>query len=169
MRVVIMRAAGPVILALCGLLVLSSCGASGGGTPASGASTSGPSATSSARGSNGATATSGTVSGSTSTATLRCTISEEPLTADTLAATLSCTVVGAASDQTSFAVSHSASGLKGQTHVVDATCGGPLHDGTGMCTKTFILSPHTSGFGSVTGQLLPSHQSLGPVTPTSAA
>ena len=90
----------------------------------------------------------------------------EPLTADTVTATLTCAVTGAAGDQTAFTIAHSASGLTGQGHLVDATCSGLLHAGTGTCTKTFIPPAHTAGLGSVTGELLPSHSSLGTVTPT---
>lgn len=116
------------------------------------------------------TATSTTQSASatgkpTSAATLRCTMREEPVTTDTVSVTLSCAVANAASTDTSFTVSHFSTGLKGPGHVEDATCQGRLSRGVGACTVTFILSALNSAHGSVTGELFPSHRTLGPVTP----
>ncbi len=99
-------------------------------------------------------------------ATLHCTMREEPVTTDTVSAMLSCAIAHAASGETSFTLSYISTGLKGQGNVVDATCHGPLHNGGGACTMTMMFSAHNSAPGSVTGELLPSRQTLGPETPT---
>src|SRR6185437_13799069 len=101
----------------------------------------------------------------TSAATLRCTMREEPVTTDTVSVTLSRAVANAVGNDTSFTATYTSIGLKGQGHVADASCHGPLYQGSGACTVTFILSARNSALGSVTGELLPSHRSIGPVTP----
>jgi hypothetical protein len=90
---------------------------------------------------------------------------EEPVTTDTVSITLACTVTNAAGSDTSFDATYSSTGPKGQGHVADATCHSTLTNGGGVCTATFILAARNSALGSVTGELLPSHLALGPVTP----
>jgi FlaG/FlaF family flagellin (archaellin) len=140
------------LLLLCGLVGLSACGTSGG-TPSSGGQ---------------ATATTSASAASSASAVLSCTIHEEPLTADTVSVTLSCTVTGAAASETSFTVSHTSAGPKGQGQAVNATCSGPLRGGVGTCSVTFIESATGAAPGSVAGELFPSHRPLGPVTPAFA-
>jgi len=101
----------------------------------------------------------------TSAATLRCTMREEPVTTDTVSVTLACSVANASGSDTSFTASYYSRSLKGQGHSADATCQGSLRNGGGTCTATFILAALNSAPGSVTGELLPSHLALGPVTP----
>jgi len=135
------RATRASVALICGLLVLSGCGLSGG-------------------------ANSTPTASPTTAAALTCTVSYSPIDPDTLSGTLTCQVAGAASDQTSFTLTYTAPSPKGQG--VDATCGGALHSGTGTCTVSFTASAQASRPGTVTGQLLPSDQHLGPETPTVA-
>jgi uncharacterized iron-regulated membrane protein len=102
--------------------------------------------------------------GTAASARLQCMIQQEPVTADTVSATLACTVTGAALDQTSFTVAYTSAAPRGQG--VAATCGGALHEGTGNCTVTFVEGALASRLGTVAGELLPSHQHLASVTPT---
>jgi hypothetical protein len=101
----------------------------------------------------------------TSAATLRCTMREEPVTTDTVSVILACTVANASGSDTSFTASYYSKSLKGQGHSADAMCQGSLRNGGGTCTATFILAALNAAPGSVTGELLPSHLALGPVTP----
>ena len=110
----------------------------------------------------GTTATPG---GTVAAAKLACTIRQEPVTADTVSATLSCKVTGSASDQTSFEATYTTAtpGAQGGTEV---SCDGALHNGSGNCDVTFDQSARASRLGTVTAELLPSQRRIGPVTPT---
>jgi hypothetical protein len=102
-------------------------------------------------------------------AALQCTLQASPVTADTASLKLSCTIMNAAHDQTSFNLIYSKTPLmtsKGGTE--NEKCSGMLHDGTGSCTITFIQNATNSKLGIVTGNLLPSHQQVGPVMPNTA-
>jgi hypothetical protein len=79
---------------------------------------------------------------------------------------LTCTVSGAASSDTSFTL-HYAIKHNGSSRPFDATCDGKLQNGTGTCTQTYALVvPFDDGSATVSGELLPSHESVGPLTPT---
>ena len=149
-----------ILCCVCCALLFAACGQAADRS-AAGAADSNPTAGSSTT----ASTTPSTRSTPTSAASLRCTMREEPVTTDTVSVTLACAVANASGSDTAFDASYFSMGLKGQGHVADATCHGSLHNGAGACTVTFILSARNSAPGSVTGELLPSHLALGPVTP----
>jgi hypothetical protein len=92
-------------------------------------------------------------------ATLRCLFHELPQPGtSTFTGGLSCQVTGAASDETSFALTYSENG---------AVCRGTLTRGSGACDVSFLITGPFS-LGTVTGELLPSHRPLGTVTPSLA-
>jgi hypothetical protein len=103
-----------------------------------------------------------------STAVLSCASHEEPITADSVTITLSCTVTGAESDETSFTVAYAAMGRADQARTTLAVCSGPVSNGRGTCTVTFGAQALDALSVEVMGELLPSHRSLGPETPTLA-
>jgi hypothetical protein len=137
-----LRVAVIASLLVCGMLMLGACGAT-----------------------QGATAPTETPGNAAATAKLTCTIHQEPITADTISTTISCTVTRAASDQTSFEVTYSSPAVGAKGGVQD-TCIGTLHQGTGSCSVSFDQNAIADKVGTVTAVLLPSQQSLGPVTPT---
>lgn len=78
---------------------------------------------------------------------------------------LTCKVTGAASSDTTFTL-HYAIKHNGTPRPFDATCAGTLQNGAGTCTQTYALVvPFDSGSASVSGELLPSHHAVGPLTP----
>jgi hypothetical protein len=77
---------------------------------------------------------------------------------------VTCQASGAATGDTSFALHYSVKGSNGQLRAFDATCGGPLVNGTGSCSQTYALViPFDSTTGSISGEFLPSHKPLGPM------
>jgi hypothetical protein len=103
-----------------------------------------------------------------SVAELICASHEEPVTADSVTITLSCTVTGAPSDDTAFAVSYTAMDPGGQGRTTLAVCSGPVLGGHGTCTVTFGTQALDATSVELLGELLPSHGSLGPETPVPA-
>jgi hypothetical protein len=103
-----------------------------------------------------------------STAALTCASHEEPITADSLTITLTCTVTGAESDETSFTVDYTVMGRGDQARTSLAVCSGPVSNGRGTCMVTFGAQALDALSVEVMGELLPSHRSLGPETPTRA-
>jgi hypothetical protein len=100
-----------------------------------------------------------------STAELTCASHEEPVTADSVTITLSCTVTGAESDETAFTVYYTAMSPGDQVRTTLAVCNGALTNGRGTCTVTFGVQALDVRSVELLGELLPSHGSLGPQTP----
>lgn len=103
---------------------------------------------------------------SPATTPLTCTLSEHGSGVDVISATLSCSVSGAVASETSFALTYTATGPNGQGHPTSSQCSGALQHGSGACSQTYnFVAPYGSKPGTVTGETLPDHHQLGPVTP----
>ncbi|MEO7000536.1 MAG: hypothetical protein ABI068_01870 [Ktedonobacterales bacterium] len=106
-------------------------------------------------------------SGASGAPTLHCATRQTAGQIDVIEVTLTCAVSGAASAETSFTLSYTATNANGQKRSFDATCDGQLHNGEGNCTRTYALVvPFTATSSTVVGKLLPDNRTLGPVTPT---
>lgn len=106
---------------------------------------------------------------SVSTAQLNCTVrSAEGSEDDETQQTLTCTVKQAPLADTQFTLHYGVRDPAGGLHSFTQTCTGPLRRGGGSCSQTyefvFAFSPVPA---PVTGESLPSHKALGPVTPSS--
>jgi hypothetical protein len=164
------------VMAIVGLLALSACGVSGSGnTPVGAAVTNG-----SQNGSPAATIPPATVSpgpnlppgppAGNSSAALSCVLRMAASHSTLERVTVSCAVRGAASNQTSFVLLYSVRSSKGFTVAEPGmTCRGTLSNGAGACTIAFDEDPVSANPGTVVGYLLPSHQHIGPATPTRAS
>jgi len=142
-----MLSAGALLLAFYGLLILSGCQAGGNEAQTNIHDTDGSPALD-------------------SSVVLQCVLHTTPLTADTASISLFCTIANAARGQTSFEVTYSTPPpMTPKGNEGSSKCGGPLHDGAGSCTITFIINAFNVKLGTITGELLPSHHHFGPVTP----
>jgi hypothetical protein len=102
-------------------------------------------------------------------AALSCTRHDLPEGIDVIRIMLRCTVTGAARDETGFSLKFTLTpqGPKGQTF--STPCSGALQHGAGSCDATYTtIVNFTFGSSSVAGELLPTHRSLGPLTPALA-
>ena len=98
---------------------------------------------------------------------LTCTLSKGIAGIDVISARLSCTVSGAAADETSFTLTYTATGPNGQGRPMGPLCTGSLQQGAGTCSQSYsIVAPYGGEAGSVAGEAMPDHRPLGPVTPT---
>ena len=103
-----------------------------------------------------------------STAMLTCAVhSAEGSEDDETQQTLTCTVKQAPPTDTQFILHYSVRDPAGGLHSFTQTCTGLLRNGTGSCSQiyefVFAFSPVPA---PVTGESLPSHKALGPVTPS---
>jgi len=82
--------------------------------------------------------------------------------------TITCKVTHAPAADTRFTLHYSVRDPSGNLHNFAPTCDGTLSNGTGTCSKTYqFIFPFAAVPGPITGESLPSHQTLGPVAPTS--
>lgn len=83
---------------------------------------------------------------------------------------LTCTVTGAPSSDTFFTLHYTLSDSSGTTQTYPSTCDGSLQygAGTGTCTQTYdeFIGVFKNPQVTVFGELRPSREPLGPVTPT---
>jgi hypothetical protein len=83
---------------------------------------------------------------------------------------LTCTVTGAPSSDTFFTLHYTLSDSSGTTQTYPSTCDGSLQygAGTGTCTQTYdeFIGVFKNPQVTVFGELRPSQEPLGPVTPT---
>jgi hypothetical protein len=82
--------------------------------------------------------------------------------------TLVCTVSHAPTADTRFTLHYSIRDPLGTLRPFTQPCEGALQNGSGWCSSTYTFSvPFAPVPGPVTGETLPSHYALGPVTPHS--
>jgi hypothetical protein len=100
--------------------------------------------------------------------TLACTVRQsEGSSDDETKQTLTCKVTHARAADTRFTLHYSIRDPIGNLHPFTQTCDGSLRNGGGTCTQTYeFIVPFAPVPGPVTGETLPSHHKLGPVTPT---
>jgi hypothetical protein len=101
---------------------------------------------------------------------VRCAVRIAPAGVDVIQTALQCTVTGAPQNDTRFTLHYALLDDTGKAQAAfDATCEGALTHGTGTCQQTYsVVAPKSPTDSSVAGESLPSHTSLGPVTPTEA-
>ena len=109
-----------------------------------------------------------THSAKTAAPTLTCqTHTEEGDEDDSVRITLNCSVTHAAAADTSFTLHYGILDPVGHYQAFPQTCDGHLHNGAGSCSQTYTgIFPYAPTPGPVTGEFLPSHRKLGPVTPS---
>jgi hypothetical protein len=100
--------------------------------------------------------------------TLACTVRQSEGSADDeTKQTLTCKVTHAPAADTHFTLHYSIRDPIGNLHPFTQTCDGSLRNGGGTCTQTYeFIFPFAPMPGPVTGETLPSHHKLGPVTPS---
>lgn len=92
---------------------------------------------------------------------------EEGSEDDSVRITLTCAVTHAAAADTSFTLHYGILDPVGNYQAFPQTCDGHLRNGSGSCTQTYTgIFPYAPKPGPVTGEFLPSHHKLGPVTPS---
>jgi hypothetical protein len=89
---------------------------------------------------------------------------------DVIQTALQCAVTNAPQNDTRFTLHYALVDDAGKTQPpFDAPCEGALAHGSGTCQQTYsVLAPRSPTESSVSGEALPSHTALGPVTPTEA-
>jgi hypothetical protein len=99
---------------------------------------------------------------------LRCALRIAPTGVDVVQTNLQCTVTNAPRNDTRFTVHYALVDDTGKAQQpFDATCDGALAHGTGTCQQTYsVVAPKSPTDSQVSGEALPSHTTLGPVTPT---
>jgi hypothetical protein len=152
------------IILICGLFALGGCGLTGNGNSLGNAAqgTITPIATGRFGSTPSATAT-GTGTSGSSSAVLSCNLSTHNVNPTLEQITVSCSVNDAPSDQTSFTATYRIASSMAQSS--GRSCTGSLKAGAGSCSLSFDEDAVYANPGTVTGVLLPSHDSLGPVTP----
>ncbi len=98
---------------------------------------------------------------------LSCTVQIAPGGVDVTQALLRCTVSNAPASDTSFTLHYALVDDAGKARPpFDATCDGALALGSGTCQQTYsVVAPRSPTDSTVSGESLPSHTRLGPVTP----
>jgi hypothetical protein len=101
---------------------------------------------------------------------LRCMVRIAPAGVDVIQTTLQCTVTNAPRNDTRFTLRYALVDDAGKPQQpFDAPCEGALAQGTGTCQQTYsVIAPKSPTDSSISGESLPSHTSLGPMTPTQA-
>jgi len=86
---------------------------------------------------------------------------------DSVEMELTCIVnQSAAQSDTSFTLHFGILDPIGHLHPFSQACAGKLRKGSGSCSQTYtFILPYAANPGPVSGQSLPSHHALGPVTP----
>ena len=80
--------------------------------------------------------------------------------------TITCKVTHAPTTDTVFTLHYSVRDPSGNLHQFTPTCDGALRNGAGSCSKAYqFIFPFAAIPGPITGESLPSHQSLGPIVP----
>jgi hypothetical protein len=89
---------------------------------------------------------------------------------DVIQTLLECTVTNAPQSDTRVTLHYALLDDAGKAQPpFDATCDGTLAHGTGTCQQTYsVVAPKSPTDSSISGESLPSHTALGPVTPTEA-
>ncbi len=136
-------------------------------TPAAASGTARATASASATATVGPPVASPTV-GTNASLGLACTAHSSPGDGDdSVDMALVCTVTGMPGTDTSFSLSFGVLDPVGHVHPFTQACTGTLHGGKGSCHQSYTyIYPFLARPGLVTGQSLPSHHYLGPVTPT---
>ena len=98
----------------------------------------------------------------------RCTVRIAPAGVDVVQTDLECIVTNAPQNDTRFTLHYALLDDAGKTlPPFDAVCEGTLAHGTGTCQQTYsVVAPKSPTDSSISGESLPSHTALGPVTPT---
>ena len=114
----------------------------------------------------GSTTNAGTGS---SQASMHCVASTVGHGVDTQSANIACTIAGAPSSDTSFALSYALVKPNGSTFTYDVTCNGTLKNGQGQCAQIVnIVAPASATDVHVTATLSPSKKVLGPLAAVAA-
>jgi hypothetical protein len=81
--------------------------------------------------------------------------------------TLTCSLAHVPGADTSFSLRFGLIDPSGRFHLLTPACAGQLQHGAGTCRQTYaFIFPFGPVPAPVTGELLPSHTSIGPVTPS---
>jgi hypothetical protein len=98
---------------------------------------------------------------------VRCTVRIAPTGVDVIQTALQCTVTNAPQSDTRFTLHYALVDDAGKARPpFDATCDGALAQGSGTCQQTYsVVAPRSPTDSTVSGESLPNHTRLGPVTP----
>lgn len=168
LRTTARRSGYAFLLVALGCLALAACGASDPVDISASATFSNNPSPAATRPAIGPVVVTATSTRSTSTALLSCTVhAAEGSEDDETQQTLICTVKQAPPTDTQFILHYSVRDPAGGLHSFTQTCTGLLRNGTGSCSQiyefVFAFLPVPA---PVTGESLPSHKALGPVTPS---